>query len=307
MTTSDRSSPRVAEASGDRLVRAPVSANSGADGRDILLAYPYGSRVSRRQLARMRAGLSDRDIAVLRALEQFHFLTTTQVEHLLFPVGTMTPLAAARSCRRVLARLHTLRLVDRLERRVGGVRAGSASQVHTVSPLGARLLKTPTRRRSREPSLAHLNHVLAVAGLVVRLHERARAEGLELLIVETEPDCWRPIVAPHGGRQLLKPDLRLAVGVGDQELHWFVEQDNATEHRPVLERKCHAYFQAWHDGRIRAELGIFPRVLWVVPDERRAAFVELVITELAGFPSGMFVISTSDAAADTLVGAGGRP
>jgi hypothetical protein len=145
--------------------------------------------------------------------------------------------------------------------------------------------------------------VLAVAELGVRLYEAERARQVDDLEIETEPDCWRPIVAPHGGRSLLKPDLRIAVGKGDQELHWFVEQDNASEHAPVLIRKCQSYRQAWDDGRIAAELGVFPRVLWVVPDERRAAFVQGAIERTAGLPAGMFEVATTEEAIGVLIGA----
>lgn len=274
--------------------------STGADGGG---SQSVGrTRVSRRGLVQIGNSLSDRDRAVLTALNDFHFLTVNQVERLLFPVGPQTPLGAARSCRRVLARLHDHGLVERIERRVGGFRAGSSGHTYRLSPLGARLLRIPTRRRSREPSLVHLSHVLAVAEIGVRLHEAKRAGHIDELEIETEPDCWRPVVAAHGGRTLLKPDVRVVVGRADEELHWFIEQDNASEHGPVLIRKCQSYRQAWNDGRIEAELGVFPRVLWVVPDERRAEFVKRAVNGTAGLPTGMFLVTTTDRAIDVLTG-----
>jgi len=304
MTASDRSSDRATEPGTNHLATVPHTANSGADGGGQL-AVSNWLRVGRGRLAEMGMSLTDRDWAMLSSLDQLHCLTTPQLERLHCPVPAFTPLAAARTARRHLTHLHNQGLVERLARRIGGERMGSASFVYRLSPLGARLLKHPTRRRSREPSLSHLTHVLAVSELVVQLHEVARTDAVELLTVETEPACWRPIVAAHGGQVLLKPDLRVALAVRDRELHWFVEQDNASEHRPVLSRKCEVYLQAWRDGRVTAELGVFPRVLWVVPDEHRAAVMQLVIDQLPGAPVGMFLVTTSDQALTSLSGGDG--
>ena len=189
MSQSDRFSGRVADDSTNHLVDASSSTVSGADG-DRSAVPP--SRVGRRQLAQLRSSLSDRDLALLHSVGALHFATTAQLERLHFHPPTTTPLAAARLARRSLARLHDLRLLDHLDRRVGGVRAGSASFVWLLTAAGFRLLGDDSRRRSREPSLAHLEHVLEVGELVVQLHELERAGGVELLNIETEPTCWRP-------------------------------------------------------------------------------------------------------------------
>jgi hypothetical protein len=241
----------------------------------------------------------------VQSLEQLHFLTTRQVERLHLSPDRYTPLSSIRTTRYLLTRLHDLGLVERLQRRVGGVRAGSASFIYGLSPLGARLLHHSTRRRSQEPSLTHLAHVLSVSELIVRLHEAARGDHLELLDVQAEPDCWRPIVAPHGGRILLKPDLRLTLGVGEHELHWFVEIDRGSEHRPVLLKKCNVYVQAWRDGREGATVGVFPRVLWVVPDQPRADVMQSVSTGVSGAPAGLFMVATEADAIEALTGIGG--
>jgi hypothetical protein len=300
---SARGGEPVDESGRDHLDHPSNILSSGADGsRGGSSAKP--SRVSRWRLAELKSALTDRDWAIVRSLEQLHFLTTRQLERLHCPSDSFTQLSAARTTRRQMIGLHQYGLVERLERRIGGLRAGSASFVYRLSPLGARLLNHPSRRRSREPSLLHLTHVLAVAELVVRLHESARAEAeVEVIEVQGEPDCWRSITAPHGGRLLLKPDLRLTVGVGDRELHWFVEQDNNSEHRPVLTRKCQAYLQAWRDATEQTTSGVFPRVLWVVPDEIRAAVMHSVIGGLKDAPADMFIVATTERAMPVLCGA----
>lgn len=239
---------------------------------------------------------------MLRSVATLHFVGTRQLERLHFREAHATPLAAARACRRTLVRLHELGLLDRLQRRVGGVRAGSASFVYALTAAGSRLLSDPNRRRSREPSLAHLAHVLDVAELVVQLHERAALGDIDLLDMETEPACWRSFVDDRAGTRLLKPDLRLAIGMTTHELHWFVELDRATEHRPALARKVRAYVTAWRDGGEQTRVGVFPRVLWVVPDAERVAVVEQVCDTVAGVPDGMFTASVTERAVDVLTG-----
>lgn len=297
MSLSDRSSRRVVEQQASPQVRPSEPADRGADDghhRD------HPPRLGRRQLAAIATSLTDRDHAILLSLAELHFLTSRHVERLHFRSPGTSPLAAARASRRALVRLHGLRLVDRLERRIGGVRAGSASHVITLAPLGSRLLAIQSRRRSRQPSTTHLDHVLEVAELVVRLHEAASIGRLEHVGYHGEPGCWRTFLAPHGGRSVLKPDLRLSVDAGDHELHWYVEIDRSSEHQPVLRRKNQTYLDAWREGTETARDGVFPRVCWVVPDQHRQAVIEQVIASLRP-PAGMFHVSTTIQAIDVLL------
>src|SRR5262245_59168837 len=97
--------------------------------------------------ARLRAvlaELSGRDLAVLRSVAALRLMTTAQVQRLHFAEGS--DLTQARRARRCLERLHTHGLFTRLARRVGGVRAGSAGQLHTLSTNGRRLLGLPVHR-----------------------------------------------------------------------------------------------------------------------------------------------------------------
>lgn len=291
MSASGRRSRHVAEQSQNNLVDAIETAINEGDSYAAAIASRFGHR----QLAELREQMSDRDLAVLRSVAALHFVSTRNVERLHFHGLGLTPQSAARSCRRTLTRLHELKLLDRLERRIGGVRAGSAAFVYALSRVGSRLLGDSNRRWSREPSLAHLAHVLEVAELVVRLHERARDGGdIDLVDVETEPECWRTFIDSKGRQRTLKPDLRATLGVGVNELHWFVELDRATEHRPALMRKIQAYLGAWEDEDEQTRAGVFPRVLWVVPDGKRAEVIRQVYDNLSGVPVGMFEVATTD-------------
>ncbi len=297
MSLSRRLSDRLAEGSRDDLVETGSGSIRHPD--DV---HPAGVIYGRRQLARLRDRLSDRDLGVLRSLAALKYATSRQIERLHFRGSDRTPLAASRAANRCLARLYDLHLIDRLERRVGGTHAGSASFVWLLAPAGKRLVGVSDRRRSRDPSRAHLAHVLDVAELVVRLHEHTRTSNgaIELLAVEAEPDCWRGFVGHHGSRVTLKPDLRVTAGVDDHELHWFVEIDRGTEHRAALTRKISVYVSAWRDGGEEVRAGVFPRVLWVVPDDRRAEVIIGVCATTSGVPEGMFLAATTEHAVSVL-------
>jgi hypothetical protein len=229
------------------------------------------SRLSRGQADRVARNLGDRDRAILDSLAAHRFLTTAQIERFHFE-GHLSPEAAARICRRVLHRLHQLRVLEHLDRRVGGVRAGSASYVWRVGLIGDRLLQLGTadqpRARRKEPSLRHLEHCLAIADAHLALRDLAAAGTVELLQVQTEPACWR--TAASFGSNILKPDLYAVTAAGDYEDHWFVEVDRATESLPTLLKKCAQYEAYRRTGSEQDRLGVFPLVVWVVPDQARA-------------------------------------
>ena len=139
--------------------------------------------------------------------------------------------------RKSLARLVELRVLSRLERRVGGVRAGSAAYVYETGLAGQRLVtywqgEGITRiRGAHEPGAAFVAHTLATSEVYVSLTEAARISQLELLAFEAEPDCWRDYIGIGGKRAVLKPDIYLRLGLDEFEDSWFVEVDRATESR----------------------------------------------------------------------------
>lgn len=308
MTASGRSSGRVVDDSTSPLGNGAGSANSGADGRESLAVTASARSGRRRHGGRVREAvasqLSDRHWQILHSLQALPYLTTRQLQRWHYPPSEFTPTSAARTSRQALRRLAGFGLVDHLERRIGGVRAGSSGFVWSLTAQGATLLGEDTRRRWREPSISHLEHSLAIAELVVQVEETTEQGPIHALTVETEPRCWREVPVAQGGLKLLKPDLRLTLTAGELELHWFVEIDRATEHRPALARKCRTYLRAWQAG-VEAEHGIFPRVLWVVPDEERAAVLRAVIGQLPGAPAGMFVVCTAAQAITVLQSGGG--
>ena len=255
-------------------------------------------RVGRRELVRMSEALAERDWALMASLAEHRFLTTKHIEALHFD-GHASPLAAARATRRVLARLHQQRVITHLDRRVGGVRAGSASYVWTLGPVGDRLLRQRRdddgpRRRVYEPSATFLDHTLAIADAHVALVQGHRDGRLELVTVEVEPACWRSYLGAGGERLLLRPDSYVVTASGHFEDSWFVEIDRGTEHLPTLMTKCHTYAAYRATGREQADHDVFPRVVWSVPDQRRHDRLSTALDSARNLERDLFQVVLSD-------------
>lgn len=261
------------------------------------------SYTSARGLVRIRERLSERDLAIIRQVAELRLMSAQQIQAVYFPTSDHASAAAAtRARQRVLTRLCRERLLAALVRRVGGIRAGSSGLVLAVGPVGHRLLAANGgRRRVHEPGLRFFEHTLAVSQLVVTMTVAGRAGLLELLDVQVEPACWRPVADLHG-RRWLRPDAFLLLGVERYELRWFCEVDQATESVPTVLGKCRLYAAYRQTGREQAASGgAFPRVCWITPDETRAERLREAIAQDRRLPDRLFVV-TPAAQAVTVLG-----
>jgi len=222
-------------------------------------------------LEQLRDWLSGRDMAIVSQVSDLRLMSAAQIAAVHFSLnGHDNPAAASRAAQRVLARLSRDRLLTRLERRVGGVRAGSAGYIYSLGPAGQRLLNPDgPRRRDYEPGGRFLDHTLAVTQLAVDVIRASRAGKFELLTFQPEPHCHRTF-SGMSGQVLLRPDLFLALGVGDLEHRWFVEVDRGSESLPVVIRKSHIYDAYYQSGKEQAAHRVFPKVCWIVPNPARA-------------------------------------
>jgi hypothetical protein len=250
--------------------------------------------------------LSPRDLAVVASLAELRFLTARQLER--WHYAGATPLARARAARRGLERLTSLGVLTRLERRIGGVRSGSAGYVYALDLLGQRVaahygwLHIGRTRRLREPGRTFLRHSLAVAEVHVRLIESDRANALELIQRQSEPSCWRSFTGPSGGRLILRPDSFAIVATPTLELSWFIEVDRDTESAATIERKLAAYVAYWHSGREVARQGVQPRTLWWAPNARRVGQLERAVARLPLEAQPLFVVAMFDRVIEALSG-----
>jgi hypothetical protein len=250
--------------------------------------------LSPRQLDAIADRLTDRDRLALETVSRFGVMSGAQLQALLWT--EVSPSARGRVARRGLARLVQLDILAPLSRRVGGERAGSASTTFAVGRAGQYLLKSGRRvRAAYTPGARYLAHRLAVAQLYVELEATSHtgATEVELLSFEPEPESWRPYMVGFGARQILKPDAFLKLAIGDYELSWFVEADLATEALTTVKAKALRYHDYFRTGTEQAERGVFPRVLWVVPDSDRAEAVRATLTQLPTDAHRLFAVATT--------------
>lgn len=254
-------------------------------------------------IATLKDQLLGRDFELLVSVDKYRLLSTRQIQRLHFDHAHPTPVAAARACNRTLVRLRGNGVLRALERRIGGARAGSAGSVWYVGPAGDRLLRDVDpearsgRRNYREPSRHFVEHMLAIAELAIQVVEASRRGAVEVLRIDTEPASWEQSLSRHGVAQWLKPDLRLVTATAEEEYHWFVEADLATEHLPVILRQCSAYQAFRATGRYQAVHGVFPAILWVTPTPGRAAAIRAAVAAGAapgGLDAALFQVCTAD-------------
>jgi hypothetical protein len=268
------------------------------------MTSPY---ITRSRIHYLASTLSNRESEVLDTLRTVRVATSTQLEALHFSDVTR------RQARQTMSSMVARRLIARLPRQVGGVRSGSAGYVYVLDVAGLRLGRSSGSSPARRPwsvGSPFLAHSLAVTGILVDLRKlETESDGrTKLHSFSAEPACWRPFTGPGGARIVLKPDAEVGLRTsngrdGEWEDRWFIEVDRSTESRPTLARKLERYVQYWQTGREQHTAGVFPKVLWIVPDEARHAVLidEFGRTPVAAWP---LFAATTEAEAMTRMKAG---
>ena len=218
------------------------------------------------RLEQLADSITPKERAILTTLRQVRLASASQIQRLHFIDTT------ARNRRQVLQSMAERGLVTRLDRVVGGRRSGSAAYLYGLGVAGQRLLVQSEGIRVRRPvtpGAPFVRHALAVTELAVRLYSTERRGGVDILDLQTEPLCWRRFPGPGGGGDICKPDAYIRLGLGAFEESYFIELDLASESPGTLDRKLDVYRRYWASGMEQSRRGVFPRVLWLVPDLRR--------------------------------------
>jgi protein involved in plasmid replication-relaxation len=298
-------SGRVESSSTSHLIRSGSSAKSAGDSLQTSkggISKPNGKRsyVTRSRVEAIRSHLSDKQRHVIADVDKLGIVSGKQLQLLHYGPSA----AGGRLARMHLGQLVRWQVLTRMGRTIGGERAGSAGYVYSLGPAGQRL-EYPDRSRyvpRWTPRPGYLRHALAVSELYVSLRQLECSGSVELLAYDTEPRCWRRYFGPGGAPSLLKPDSLAIVGLSDFEYRYFIEVDCSTEHRPQIINKAKTYVRYYQSGREQAETGIFPFVLWSVPNERRADLLIGALTSLPAEHWQLFMVTTSDHAAERIAG-----
>lgn len=241
--------------------------------------------------------LNTRQRAILTTVARLSVVSSNQLRRLVYDDSA----SGRRLARLDLAWLVEQRLLTRLQRRVGGIRSGSDGFVYGLDIGGQRLLR-PKQRRYRPawtPQPQHLAHALAVSELYVQLNA---SHGLTTLSTfDAEPRCWRNFAGPGGAPVVLKPDAFVTIDSDQYEDRYFIELDRSTESTTRLASKLRLYLRYWQSGREQDATGVFPLVLWIVPDQRRLGQLVEVLGRLPAEHWQLFVVTTADKAAQQLI------
>jgi len=270
-------------------------------------------KITKRKLNEYNQILSERDKDMLRSVKMCRFLKTDHAARLHF-WDTPNSKAASLAAIRTLTKLQDLGFVKPLQRRIGGIRAGSASYVWTLKTAGVELLRLienphnaedkPSKRyrkRNYEPTYIFLKHTLAIAELYTRLKTTGNLEK-----VEFEPSCWRGYTTRLGVNVTLKPDLYAVTATDDFKDYWFFELDLDTAPPFRIARKCETYGRYCLTDNEQQRIGVFPRVVWIVPDEKRRDTIWRYICKDLNEYKDLFVVITFDGL-DSLISSGAAP
>ena len=240
--------------------------------------------------------------ARLLALVAAHrFATTTQLARLT-ALEYASPASALRQTQRHLASLAQQRLLTSLERRIGGWQGGSAVTIWAATTRGHRLVaaenggwdeEVPRRQRPREVSTTFLDHLLAITEVRTSIEEAVRQEADTEATVALEPDCWRTALSPSGQPQVLRPDMAVTITSPAYEDHYLVEVDRATENPGRVIATCWRY-QEHQAASSPASDGVFPLVVWLVPNDRRRHRLERAIAHSTGLLRDLFRVIRLD-------------
>ena len=237
--------------------------------------------------------------ARLLALVAAHrFATTTQLARLT-ALEYASSASALRQTQRHLANLAQQRLLTSLERRVGGWQGGSAVTIWAATTRGQRLVaaegeEVPRRQRPREVSTTFLDHLLAITEVRTSIEEAVRQEADTEAVVVLEPECWRTALSPSGQVQVLRPDLAVTITSPAYEDRYLVEVDRATENPGRVIATCWRYQEHQAASSQAGDGGVFPLVVWLVPNDRRRHRLERVIAHSTGLLRDLFRVIRLD-------------
>lgn len=240
--------------------------------------------------------LSPRNHLILELVSKFGFLTSKQLQSLVFH----TTKSNNPSYRAFDLLVQANYLAPLGVGYVGSSRGGRSQRIYKLGSRGQRVMShRPT------PRLDYLNHTLAVADIYVLLVELERAGKLQVLYYATEPDCWFEVKG-NGYTYSCKPDftvyLRRADGV---EMSRLIEVDFASQADSVITEKLGRYWHAyqaadtsqWQEAQLVWFLSMNParaearaeelrRLIARGTDEQRGLFRVMTLPELEAALSG---------------------
>jgi hypothetical protein len=222
-----------------------------------------------------------RDKAIVLAVYVHGRLSREQIRRLFFRKEAGSAASAAgrlASIQAAAARLKLLALAGYLSRVPAPVLKGSGQYLYSLGPLGSRLLATeykitatPSSRRSLTASFLALNHTLEVADFYIAVKEALENSGGAILSWLGERQALHRFYH-QGRRRAIAPDAYCLWSLKGREGSFFVEWERGHQSLNVIADKLDSY-DAYYARRAYlehlGEVGLTPRLVFVVPDVRR--------------------------------------
>jgi hypothetical protein len=249
-------------------------------------------RVRQNHVTQVQQRLSHRDWKIIETLSSLRLASGHQLETLCFQDhldGHSRTVVRGR----VLSRLIRWRVLQRLDRRVGGSGGGSSSWIFGLDTAGSALARQRAladnlpNRRYGLPGDRFVAHTLAVAQVRADLGRAADAT-IRVETFDTEPSSWWP----DGLGSHIKPDAYTAIITADVRDHWWIEVDLATESLPTIRRKVQRYVDFARRGQVGPS-GVVPRVLFSVRGEGRRDAISQLVNSMPE-PAGQMVHTCVD-------------
>lgn len=214
--------------------------------------------------------LSTRETEALLLLGCYRYLSREQISEFIFEKDNLASKSVNTTSWRVLGSLKRRGLVDQTARLVGGPGGGSGQYGYFLTVSGHRLAVSlnpalPARRPAPRGTFL-MRHGMMTADIAIAFRRSARSHsGHEL--VDWECD-WQAAQRLNGSPVV--PDAHFVYATEDYEIDVFLEVDVGTEGTRFFARKVARYLELYQSGRWREQLAVWPLILTVTPDERRA-------------------------------------
>jgi len=204
---------------------------------------------------------------------------------------------ASRTVRKNLARLMTFGLVRRFVNTARDRKVGPAGHVYVLTNVGARLAGRPEalglrQRKIWHPSQLAVDHWLSITDLYADLRAEAADGNLTIREFRVEGDARRMYRDSYGAEHMLRPDALVRLTSGDMQLSWFAEMDRATESPRRIADKCRRYRAYELTDLEYRQHGVFPGVVFIVPNEVRSRVIRRVIAAQPPEARGLFWVTT---------------
>ena len=227
-------------------------------------------------------------------------MKTDQIRRLFFPQVTNSLQASKTAALKKMNHFRAQGLVDHLPRQYNKQKYGAQMLIWHLTEAGQRLLDLHKdtdgkRHRYLEPSVVHLGHTLAVVECYVQTTEICRTEPLlSLKALRIEPECWRSY-EKNTRSVSLRPDLYAETINSKYVDHWFIEMDLGTESMREIMQKCRRYHEYYQTNKEQHAIGVYPVVLWIVPDNaRKEKMIQTIKETFSARYAHIFLVITPD-------------